>query len=163
MVKNMKCFYHEDREAVSQCVDCGKFLCKECASKYKPILCDDCYEERIAQNQANNIAWAQQVERTYKLANLFFLVPVIAMMLLGIINEGGIGKLLSGINSIFAYLILGVIAGMVGVSIALRNNYEILVDNVRKVPILVYFIFAIPRYINICKLHKQAQEILKNK
>lgn len=26
----MKCFYHEDREAVGQCLSCGKGLCKEC-------------------------------------------------------------------------------------------------------------------------------------
>lgn len=52
----MKCFYHEDREAVAQCVDCNKGLCKECASKYKPILCDDCYNSRVEIN-------AQKIEQ----------------------------------------------------------------------------------------------------
>jgi hypothetical protein len=27
----MRCFYHEDREAVGSCKSCGKGLCRECA------------------------------------------------------------------------------------------------------------------------------------
>jgi hypothetical protein len=27
----MRCFYHEDREAVGSCTSCGKGLCRECA------------------------------------------------------------------------------------------------------------------------------------
>lgn len=59
----MKCYYHPEEEAVGQCVDCGKFLCKECASKYKPVLCDDCYETRRRNNEldlldeAKGFAW----------------------------------------------------------------------------------------------------------
>ena len=40
----MKCYYHEDRNAVATCQHCGKSLCKECASRFTPILCEDCYE-----------------------------------------------------------------------------------------------------------------------
>ena len=39
----MRCFNHEDREAVASCQKCGKGLCKECASKYTPCLCDECF------------------------------------------------------------------------------------------------------------------------
>ena len=38
----MKCFYHTDREAVATCQRCGKALCRECAAKYNPCLCDEC-------------------------------------------------------------------------------------------------------------------------
>ena len=38
----MKCFYHEDREAVATCQHCGKALCRACASLYTPCLCVDC-------------------------------------------------------------------------------------------------------------------------
>ena len=50
----MKCFNHEDREAVASCQKCGKGLCKECASKYTPCMCDDCYNalQRQAAQQA---------------------------------------------------------------------------------------------------------------
>lgn len=41
----MKCFYHEDREAVAQCKSCGKGLCKECAAARRaPYICDECAE-----------------------------------------------------------------------------------------------------------------------
>lgn len=39
----MKCYYHIDREAVAACKQCERYLCKECADKYTPILCDGCY------------------------------------------------------------------------------------------------------------------------
>ena len=39
----MKCFYHDNPEAVAQCVHCGKGLCRECAERRTPCLCDDCY------------------------------------------------------------------------------------------------------------------------
>lgn len=48
----MKCFNHTDVEAVATCVDCGKSLCKECASRYEPILCDSCAAARQARHNA---------------------------------------------------------------------------------------------------------------
>ena len=39
----MKCYFHPEEEAVATCQHCGKSLCKECASKYTPCLCDQCY------------------------------------------------------------------------------------------------------------------------
>lgn len=39
----MKCYYHPEEEAVATCQHCGKSLCKDCASKYTPCLCDECY------------------------------------------------------------------------------------------------------------------------
>ncbi len=38
----MKCFNHPEREAVATCQKCGKGLCKECAEKHTPCLCDSC-------------------------------------------------------------------------------------------------------------------------
>lgn len=45
----MNCYYHPDRPAVAQCVDCGKGLCQECASrnKKKIPLCPDCAKKRL--------------------------------------------------------------------------------------------------------------------
>ena len=44
----MKCYYHPNREIVATCTECGKGLCKECASKWEPTLCDDCAKSRIS-------------------------------------------------------------------------------------------------------------------
>lgn len=42
----MNCFNHPTQVAVSQCVDCGKGMCSECASMYKITICTDCNEKR---------------------------------------------------------------------------------------------------------------------
>lgn len=47
----MKCYNHSERDAVAMCNVCGKFLCKECADKHNPIMCDDCYEKSLKQEQ----------------------------------------------------------------------------------------------------------------
>lgn len=38
----MKCYYHEERDSVGRCTECGKELCKECVDIYNPPLCTDC-------------------------------------------------------------------------------------------------------------------------
>lgn len=42
----MTCFYHSEQEPSAQCMDCGKYLCAECASKNVPCLCPDCSKTR---------------------------------------------------------------------------------------------------------------------
>lgn len=48
----MKCYYHENRDAVATCTMCNKGLCKECASLNNPCLCSECVE--IAKKDAIN-------------------------------------------------------------------------------------------------------------
>lgn len=43
----MKCSKHYERDAVSQCIDCGKALCPECTNKFNMPLCDQCALNRI--------------------------------------------------------------------------------------------------------------------
>lgn len=52
----MKCFNHPEREAVATCQKCGKGLCKECAEKYTPCMCDPCaaQDKRERQQQAQS-------------------------------------------------------------------------------------------------------------
>lgn len=52
----MNCFNHPEREAVATCQKCGKGLCRECAEKYTPCMCDSCAEQtrRSQQQQAQN-------------------------------------------------------------------------------------------------------------
>ena len=42
----MRCYYHPHRYAVAQCPDCGKGLCKECASRYQKPICKSCNDQR---------------------------------------------------------------------------------------------------------------------
>ncbi|MCI8947969.1 MAG: hypothetical protein HFI91_13120 [Lachnospiraceae bacterium] len=64
----MKCFNHTEREAVATCQKCGKGLCRECAEKHTPCLCDPCavqiqYDQ---QQQAQNKE--EQRKQKYKAA-----------------------------------------------------------------------------------------------
>ena len=52
----MKCFYHEDRDAVATCQGCGKGLCKECASAHRPCYCPECWDDMQLKIQAKK--WA---------------------------------------------------------------------------------------------------------
>lgn len=47
----MKCYKHNDRDAVSQCVSCSKALCPECTAKYKKPYCDECVIEEMKKNR----------------------------------------------------------------------------------------------------------------
>ncbi|MBQ9309361.1 MAG: hypothetical protein IJ222_00675 [Bacteroidales bacterium] len=40
----MNCYYHPEKNAVASCQHCGRHLCQECADKYSPCLCEDCYK-----------------------------------------------------------------------------------------------------------------------
>lgn len=48
----MKCYNHQERDAVATCSECGVGLCKECADKHSPILCDKCFEKACQEIKA---------------------------------------------------------------------------------------------------------------
>jgi hypothetical protein len=43
----MNCFNHANDAAVATCADCGKGLCKECASLYTFPICNECNSNRV--------------------------------------------------------------------------------------------------------------------
>lgn len=63
----MKCFNHIDREATATCQHCGKGLCRECAAKYTPCLCEDCAE--ILRQEQVHRAEAEKKDRRQKYIN----------------------------------------------------------------------------------------------
>lgn len=52
----MKCFCHNDRDAVAQCSKCGKFLCSECAEAWEPPLCPSCGKAISSYNKSSAAA-----------------------------------------------------------------------------------------------------------
>ena len=52
----MKCFYHNDRDAVAQCSECGKFLCSECAAAWEPPHCSTCGKSKSYYNKSSAVA-----------------------------------------------------------------------------------------------------------
>lgn len=46
----MNCYIHDDREAIGTCVNCGKFICHECATEIQnKYYCKGCVSELFAQ------------------------------------------------------------------------------------------------------------------
>lgn len=50
----MKCFNHNDKEAVGVCVECGNFICEGCSIKLnEKNYCKKCIEQYISVNDIN--------------------------------------------------------------------------------------------------------------
>ncbi len=43
----MNCYNHPEKASVATCIDCGKGLCKECASLYALPICNQCNTARV--------------------------------------------------------------------------------------------------------------------
>ena len=95
----MKCYYHEDREAVATCQHCGKFLCKSCAQVHTPCFCDECFAllSQEAQHQQQEAAHQRRAQSIAALADTrqeFFKtcllgIAVAAVLTLLYANGGG--------------------------------------------------------------------------
>ena len=45
----MYCYHHPDREAVGQCIECGKTVCPECKVVFDgKIYCNSCIAKKIS-------------------------------------------------------------------------------------------------------------------
>lgn len=64
----MKCFNHPERDAVATCQKCGKGLCRECAAKYTPCLCDTCAAQLQRSQQQQAQAQEDSRKAKYKAA-----------------------------------------------------------------------------------------------
>ncbi len=55
----MKCYYHNEKDGVSQCSSCWIFLCRECSDKYEldwKVICEKCVKKidaTISQEKRN--------------------------------------------------------------------------------------------------------------
>lgn len=62
----MKCFNHTERDAVATCQKCGKGLCRECAEKHTPCLCDTCAAQIQRDKQQQAKTKEDQRKQKYK-------------------------------------------------------------------------------------------------
>ena len=57
---DLRCYYHPDREATSQCDRCGDYLCGECVKQFQDqYLCDRCWQEERGPDEAKAKRWLQ--------------------------------------------------------------------------------------------------------
>lgn len=62
----MNCFNHTEREAVATCQKCGKGLCRECAEKYTPCMCEPCAVQTQLNQQEQARSKEEQRKQKYK-------------------------------------------------------------------------------------------------
>lgn len=51
----MKCYYHQNEEAVAQCSYCGIYLCKECSNLYDRPVCSSCAHNMVNESKKSLI------------------------------------------------------------------------------------------------------------
>ena len=105
----MKCYNHPDRDAVVACSSCGKGLCRECADRWDPPLCDSCARTHIQEQRA-------QAKKTVGLSIAIFGVLFLLGSVSGIIEaitHGAVLQIPGGIlySVVFAYMIAGIPCG----------------------------------------------------
>lgn len=81
----MKCFNHPERDAVATCQKCGKGLCRECAEKYTPCMCDACAAQAQKNKQQQAINKENERKQKYKDALVDTRSEFIKTALIGIV------------------------------------------------------------------------------
>ena len=102
----MNCFYHVENLAVAPCSSCGKFLCKECATQYTPILCGDCAAELYREQEVQEQKKEMSESKRFKLAITLGVIDIVANTVLLLAN-GAFGPLAIVILVISAFMWAG--------------------------------------------------------
>ena len=95
----MNCYNHAETTAVASCIDCGKGLCKECASLYSSPICNECNLARVGEDRSSNI-------KVFIPSMLFFIIGFVLMMMSKSHEGTIIQKILSAI--VLGYLFGGI-------------------------------------------------------
>ncbi len=81
MEPDLRCYYHPESEATSQCDRCGDYLCDDCVIIHdNPHLCRTCWAE---------VAPSQREARHLKLLSTFFYIYAV-LVAVGAISEASI-------------------------------------------------------------------------
>ena len=84
----MKCYEHPDIDAVIQCQNCSKGMCRNCADRLNPSLCLTCARQIIAQE----IAKAKELLRELKTTKVKIILSLIwasGCMIMGVYSAFG--------------------------------------------------------------------------
>lgn len=105
----MKCYNHAERDAVAACAECGKGLCRECADRWAPPLCEVCAGNRIQMQRAQ----AQRLTRVSVILFFIFALLGIVMGTVSCIAHGTPLRIPLGIlqSLVTAYIVAGIPCG----------------------------------------------------
>jgi hypothetical protein len=92
----MNCFNHPEEAAVASCIDCGKGLCKSCASLYDGFICSECNLKRVKSDKGKNL-------RVY--------LPSIILFILGFVFGFSMGVNIRFVDGVWMGFVLGWVFG----------------------------------------------------
>ena len=113
MANGMACYHHPSQQAVAQCSQCGKGICRDCYDSYGAgmgagkALCFDCTEEMVKEHAADVDAFRSKVKRE----RIFMIVGAVIGVFVGagMASQGGPAIF---ILAVFACASLGTIYNM---------------------------------------------------
>ena len=81
MKPDLRCYYHPEREATSQCDVCGDYLCGKCMRSFKKEhVCGTCYEWRTRKERMR--ALGNDIAKALMGGAKFLVILVVTAMLL---------------------------------------------------------------------------------
>ena len=114
---DLRCYYHPDREATSQCDRCGDYLCAECVQRYAGLeVCGRCRLDLLPVKRLPRVV--QAACGAGFIAGLFWLFPILFFLGLDIPDEWDVVTyvIISAGMSLFAFVTCsaGAVWGAIG-------------------------------------------------
>lgn len=147
----MKCYYHNDRDAVAQCCECGRGLCKECTDRFDKPLCEKCGNAIITKKQEEiKRAINRQIEadrdnriRSKEDAKKWLTVCFISMFVFGFLYYSLAREVSTSLSTSTAkvlFVAIGVYMGL-AITIATKRSFNPKAAALLAIPLIGWIIF----------------------
>jgi TM2 domain-containing membrane protein YozV len=101
----MKCFKHPKKDAVGECINCGKGVCSTCAVEVEDkIYCKDCLKKGKSAEKEY-----QKIKSSGLAVILSFFIPGLGQIYTGKIGMGILLLILGIIFGILCFILIGII------------------------------------------------------
>jgi uncharacterized membrane protein len=117
----MKCYLHEDRDAVGVCVSCNKPVCDECGVEFQGrLMCRDC----LASGEAGQLQSAEITDNDKMMALLAYIVTIIVPLVI-LLSESGKQRLFQRYHAIHSLILSG---GLIIITVALSCTVGVVLE-----------------------------------